>query len=258
MLLILFVTIPLNAFASIPDRPTTSGFVFDYQNVINDEVEQELNKVAEMLNEQNKMQLFILTVPTIGDMSKVDYGVQVIRQWGIGQKDLNNGMLIFATTDQGEGKNIVRIAIGQGLEGDYPDGKTGRLLDDYMMPYLVNGDYTTAFSEVVDAIRIEEDIDYDGLSLSFVEFIKRDLANDFSEDPIGFSFVLLTIIGCILSVFLLIVEGILMLFFGYKPKRSIWRFFAGGGSSDDSGSYSSDSYSGGGGSSSGGGSDRNF
>lgn len=245
---ILFVTLPFNAFALIPERPTTSGFVFDYQNVIDDEVEQELNKVAEMLNEQNKMQLFILTVPTIGDMTNVDYGVQVIRQWGIGQRDINNGMLIFATTDQGEGNNVVRIAIGQGLEGDYPDGKTGRLLDDYMMPYLTNGDYTTAFSEVVDAIRIEEGIDYDGLSLSFMEFMKRDLANDFSEDPIGSSFVLLVIIGSILSFFLLILEGILRLF-GYKPKRSIWHFFV----SDDS----SDSFSGGG-SSSGGGSDRNF
>lgn len=109
---ILFVTLPFNAFASIPERPTTSGFVFDYQNVIDDEVEQELNKVAEMLNEQNKMQLFILTIPTIGDMTNVDYGVQVIRQWGIGQRDINNGMLIFATTDQGEGNNVVRIAIG--------------------------------------------------------------------------------------------------------------------------------------------------
>ena len=46
--------------------------------------------------------LFVLTVPTIGSLEPFEYGVQVIRQWGIGQKETNNGMLIFVTTDQFE------------------------------------------------------------------------------------------------------------------------------------------------------------
>jgi len=35
--------LPLSALANVPERPATSSFVFDYQNVIDDDVEKELN-----------------------------------------------------------------------------------------------------------------------------------------------------------------------------------------------------------------------
>ena len=34
---------PLSTLAEIPPRPTTAGFVLDYQNVIDDEIEKEIN-----------------------------------------------------------------------------------------------------------------------------------------------------------------------------------------------------------------------
>lgn len=49
----------------------------------------------------------------------------MIRQWGINQKDINNEILIFATTDQGVRNNVVRIAVGQEPEGNYSNGKLG-------------------------------------------------------------------------------------------------------------------------------------
>ncbi|WP_431027848.1 TPM domain-containing protein [Lysinibacillus sp. LZ02] len=103
---------------------------------------------------------FILTVPTIGDLEAYEYGVEVFREWGIGDAEKDNGMLIFVTTSQGEGNNKVRIATGYGLEWDYPDGKTGEMLDTYMVPALKEGDYTKAFAQVVEAIRAEENIEH--------------------------------------------------------------------------------------------------
>lgn len=240
LLLLLLVIVPIEVFAAIPERPTTSGFVFDYQHVIDDDIEQELNDIADILNDQNKMQLFILTVPTIGDLEPYEYGVQVIRQWGIGQAETNNGLLIFVTTDQGADNNTVRIATGQGLEGNYPDGKVGRLLDDYMLPHLKEGDYTSAFANVVDAIRLEEQIDYEWAALSIVSDKDPDMAGGDLEPW--------TWIDTLLTIFIILFI--------------CWGIIKGGGSgstdSDNSYSDSNDSYSGGGGDSSGGGSDRNF
>ena len=245
LFVLLLVIVPIEVFAAIPERPTTSGFVFDYQHVIDDDIEQELNNIADLLNNENKMQLFILTVPTIGDLEPYEYGVQVIRQWGIGQAETNNGLLIFVTTDQGAGNNTVRIATGQGLEGNYPDGKVGRLLDDYMLPHLKEGDYTSAFANVVDAIRLEEQIDYEWAALSIVSDKDPDMAEG-NLEPWTWTDTLLTIF--------------IILFISWGIWTSIKGGTGGSGSTDSDNSYSgsNDSYSGGGGDSSGGGSDRNF
>lgn len=247
LFVLLLMIAPMEVFAAIPERPTTSGFVFDYQNVIDDEIEKEINDIAGMLDSQNKMQLFILTVPTIGDVEPYEYGVQVIRQWGIGQAEINNGMLIFVTTDQGAGNNAVRIATGQGLEGNYPDGKVGRLLDDYMLPHLKEGNYTSAFANVVDAIRLEEKIDYEWAALSIVSDKEQDTVEEGLEPWTGEN-TFYTIVFILLFLF-----GVWSLFKGDNGT-------GGSGSSDSDNSYdgSNDSFSGGGGDSAGGGSDRNF
>ena len=258
---------PINVLADIPDRPTTAGFVFDYQHVIDDEVEKEINAIAEQLNEQDKMQLFVLTVPSIGSLEPFEYGVQVIRQWGIGKKETNNGMLIFVTTDQGAGKNVVRIATGQGLEGKYPDGKTGRLQDEHMVPYLIEGDYTSAFANVVDAIRIEEEIDYTWATTDVVENTEAEMG----EEDIGpltfgdylFLFGLLLVLILVIWVAWKILEFIIVELFNGddSPKNpgststnhTVYYYDQ---SSDNDSNH--DSFSGGGGDSAGGGSDRNF
>lgn len=251
----LFYLLPMSAFANIPDRPTTSGFVFDYQNVIDDEIENEINEFSKLLDEQGVMQLFIVTVPTIGDLEPFEYGVKMIRAWGIGEAATNNGMLIFATTDQGEKKNKVRIAVGQGLEGDYPDGKLGRMLDEYMMPSLADGDYTGAFASVVNAIKDEEAITYEWTDA-------ETFTGEIELTWWDWIFVALVLIVALVTAVVII----------YVVFQVIKDFFTGEGGSGGGGSSSSDDYqtsyssyssssddfSGGGGDSAGGGSDRSF
>ena len=265
----LFILLPLSTLAEVPPRPTTAGFVFDYQHVIDDDIEKEINDFAFKLQQQGIMELFIVTVPTIGNLEPYEYGVELFRQWGIGDKDKNNGMVIFATTDMEPGKNKVRIATGYGLEGDYPDGRTGELLDEYMMPYLSEDDYTTAFAKVVEAIRVQEGIEH--------EWQQEEI---FAEEGMlswVFLIVMLTVVFSLIgSFFYRLFRFIQRHYFaavenrtgrdirtaGYKAyvkrkeekakiARTNQELYG-----DSNGS--SDSYSGGGGNSGGGGSDRSF
>lgn len=57
--------------------------------------------------------------------------------WGIGSRDKNNGVLIVVATQDRQS----RIEVGYGLEGALPDGLTGRLQDDTMLPYFKQGQY---------------------------------------------------------------------------------------------------------------------
>ncbi|MBU5873027.1 TPM domain-containing protein, partial [Vibrio cholerae O1] len=54
------------------------------------------------------------------------------RQYGLGNKTMNNGVLLVVAVKDRK----IRIEVGYGLEGALPDGKVGRILDQYAIPYL--------------------------------------------------------------------------------------------------------------------------
>ncbi|MER2191653.1 MAG: TPM domain-containing protein [Solibacillus sp.] len=152
---ILFLLFSVPVFAEVPARPDVNPHVIDYSNVLDDGAEEEMRAFIEQIEEETTNQILLMTIDTIGELEPFEFGQQTIRQWGIGQQDVNNGLFIFATTEQGEGENDVWIATGQGLSGQFPDGKLGRIIDAYMIPSLKDGDYTTAFVDVLDQIGYE-------------------------------------------------------------------------------------------------------
>ena len=184
-LFILFLALPLQAMAAIPEKPAYNSYVYDYANVLSDDVEQQLIQSAKALEGSTGNVIVMMTIDTIGGMDAYEFGTETIRQWGIGGANENNGMLIFATTEQGPEKNDVWITVGGGLEGDYPDGKLGGMIDEYMFPYLKNGDYTSAFANIfsvfyeemggeaggADLVKPVSSGDDDGLSIGFIIFI---------------------------------------------------------------------------------------
>ncbi|MGM9950589.1 MAG: TPM domain-containing protein [Lysinibacillus sp.] len=150
--LIFLLLLPTAAFAAIPPKPAYNSYVYDYADVLDDAVEQRMVQVLQQLENSTANEVVVMTIDTIGDLDAFAFGTQVIREWGIGQAERNNGMLIFATTEQGTGGNDVWISVGQGLEGDYPDGKIGGMIDAYMLPYLQQGDYTSAFANIINVL----------------------------------------------------------------------------------------------------------
>ncbi|RKQ16664.1 TPM domain-containing protein [Ureibacillus endophyticus] len=218
---VLLLVLPLSVVAQdIPERPTTAGFVFDYQNVIDDAVEAEINEIAKRLQEEGKMELMIVTVPTIGELEPYEYGMKFFREWGIGDAEKDNGMLIYITTDMGEGNNVVRISTGYGMEGSYPDSETQRLIQTYMKESLKSGDYTSAFANVVEAIRVKEDIDYtwenDGAVIEEMSENTEESEETLFEKITGIFF---TIIGIL---FFLIMAGVALLI-AYVVLEGIFR-----------------------------------
>lgn len=59
------------------------------------------------------------------------------RQWGVGQKDKDNGAVVLVAPNDRK----VRIEVGYGLEGYITDGLAGRIIDEYMIPHFKLGNY---------------------------------------------------------------------------------------------------------------------
>lgn len=77
-----------------------------------------------------------------------EVGLAILRSWGIGTKDKNNGILILAAIEDRK----IRIEVGTGMEGVVPDAIANRIIDENIKPNFRNGNYYQGFDEAVDRI----------------------------------------------------------------------------------------------------------
>ncbi|AGC68644.1 MgtC/SapB transporter family protein [Thermoclostridium stercorarium subsp. stercorarium DSM 8532] len=105
-------------------------------------------------------QVVVVTINSLNGEAIEEYSNALFRKWGIGSKKENNGVLILVSV----GDRMSRIEVGYGLEGALPDGLTGRIQDNYMIPHFRDGDYgqgiANGFMAVIQQIYKEYDIKY--------------------------------------------------------------------------------------------------
>lgn len=128
---------PKGDFIDVPAKP--GGYVNDYARVLSPAVRQQLEALCTEVNDKAKAQIFVVTVPSLGDRTIEDYSLDVATKWGVGPKQTSSGVLIFlAVTD-----HKYWTQVGYGLEGILPDGKVGGFGRE-AVPYLRQANYDTA------------------------------------------------------------------------------------------------------------------
>lgn len=138
-------------------------YIYDEDNIISDDVEENLNKMLVELEEKTEVEFAVVSVKSLLNRSIEDYANNLFNTWGVGKKGTDNGvLLLFSRSDE-----RVRLEIGRGLEGCLNDSKCGRILDDYFVPYRENDEYTKAtemtVKAVLNVIAEEYEIDIQGL-----------------------------------------------------------------------------------------------
>src|SRR5690606_6927487 len=84
---------------TIPPKPQTNLYVFDYADLIESQDEQEMRKIAKALDDKTKAQIVVVTVNDLAKMEIEDYALNLFRNWGIGDKEKNNGVLIMVNKE---------------------------------------------------------------------------------------------------------------------------------------------------------------
>lgn len=121
----------------IPPAPTHSFYVQDHAGVLNSDTKNKINALGGKLADKTKAQIVVLTVKSLEGAAIEEYALEVLRRWGIGDKQLNNGVLLLVAVDDRQ----ARIEVGYGLEGALNDARTGAVQDDYMLPFFAANDY---------------------------------------------------------------------------------------------------------------------
>lgn len=158
---------------NIPN-PNSSFYVLDQANLISTSTELDIIEISEALYYETEAQIVLVTLDNLSGYDLEQYSVQLFREWGIGDKDKNNGVLIILALEERE----VRIEVGYGLEGAIPDSVAGRILDEYMLPNLQEGNYDQAFSETYNAVLTRVMDEYGIESLSGVNTSSKNSIED--------------------------------------------------------------------------------
>jgi len=142
-LVVLFSTISINRIFSqnIPERPVPPRLVNDFAGMLKAEEIRALEQKLVAFNDSTSTQIAIVIVPSLGGYDKTDYAQQLGEKWGVGQKGLNNGVLILVKSKTADSRGEVRITTGYGVEGPIPDLTCSEIVDREILPAFRNGDY---------------------------------------------------------------------------------------------------------------------
>ncbi len=121
----------------VPAKP--SAYVNDYARVLSPAARQQLEALCTEVNDKAKAQIFVVTVPSLGDRTVEDYSFDVATKWGVGPKQTSSGILIFLAVNDRK----YWTQVGYGLEPILPDGKVGGFGRE-AVPYLRQGNYDAA------------------------------------------------------------------------------------------------------------------
>ncbi len=120
LLLALMAAAPV--LASGPSFPRLSGRVVDDAHILSAATQSELTAMLARHEQATGEQVVVVTLPSLQGYSIEDFGYQLGRDWGIGQKDKNTGALLIVAPKE----HKVRIEVGYGLEGKLTDAHVAR------------------------------------------------------------------------------------------------------------------------------------
>ena len=173
LLLLLLFCIPTAALAVV--EAPESIYVGDYANVLSDETEQYIIEKNQALAAATGAQIVVVTVDFLDGMEIEDYAYTIFNEWGIGDAEKNNGLLLLLTI----GEENYWAMQGQGLEGVLSSGTLGDYLYDYLEPDFAVGDYDAGVYQVFRAFL--------GWFVNYYDLSEQDLSlnGDWSGSGVG-------------------------------------------------------------------------
>lgn len=136
---------------NIPSKPNPPRLVNDFAGLFTPDQIRQLEDSLVNFERTTSNQIVVVTTLSLNDIPPADFALQIMRNWGVGQKDKNNGVVMLLKP-RTETKGEINIQVGYGLEGVLPDSRVGRIIDNQMIPYLAKTEYFTATQKGIAAL----------------------------------------------------------------------------------------------------------
>ena len=154
----------------IADKPANSA-VYDQAKVLSKETIKKIDKMNEEAdNTDKKLKIGVYITKDLDGDDLEDTTLEIARKWKIGDKDTNNGVLLFLAINDKKS----RLEVSDNLATRLTDVQSKTILDN-MKPKLRNDDYDGAVLDAVKSITdanngktIKENKDYVNMTLYIV------------------------------------------------------------------------------------------
>ncbi|MCR6660359.1 MAG: TPM domain-containing protein [Asticcacaulis sp.] len=148
-----------SAFAEPKYPDLNNQRVVDDAHLLSDATKADLTAKLKGLEDATTDQVVIVTVPDLQGYDIADYGYQLGRHWGIGQKAggpaasngqtyKDNGILLIVAPNERK----VRIEVGYGLEPVMTDAMSSLIIQRAILPQFKAGDYEAGIVAGTDQI----------------------------------------------------------------------------------------------------------
>lgn len=122
------------AFAAL-HFPALTGRVVDDAHILSQSTIASLDTTLADYERGTTNQVVVVTLPSLQGDAIEDYGYQLGRYWGIGQKGKDNGVLLIIAPQE----HKVRIEVGYGLEGVMTDAASSAIVYNIILPEFKSG-----------------------------------------------------------------------------------------------------------------------
>lgn len=128
--------------------PKLTGRVVDDAHLLNAQQVAELTQLSQSIEQASSRQLVIATIPDLQGYPIEDYGYRLGRAWAIGQKDIDNGIILIVAPKEKK----VRIEVGYGLEPIMTDALSSMIIQNTILPRFRAGDMAGGIIAGADSI----------------------------------------------------------------------------------------------------------
>lgn len=136
------------AFAAAPKFPPLTGRVVDNANILSPETEAKLTTELATLETQTGRQVVVATLPDLQGYEIEDYGYQLLRTWGIGSKERDDGAILIVAPSERK----VRVEVGYGLEPVLTDALSSLIINQQILPAFKAGNMEQGVVDGTDAL----------------------------------------------------------------------------------------------------------
>ena len=123
-------------------------YVCDPEGILSPSVRDSIDALLYDLETEKGVQTVVAVIGKIKGGDCYDFGMNIGRQYGIGSKKQNTGLIVILSTQD----RCYQILTGHGLEGSLPDAICRRIENRYMVPFLKRGNWDQAMLQGMTAI----------------------------------------------------------------------------------------------------------
>lgn len=169
--------------------------VVDQANILTSSEKQRLSQQLRGIYDKGLAQAAVVIVPTTHGLPIFDYALQVADRWQLGNKDIDDGLLILVAVNDRD----LYILTGYGLEGTLPDAAVKRIIRENITPLFKQNDYAAGISAGISALEARLEADPEVLARADAQAAERARGESNDAPSSVFLFIMAMIFGNVIT-----------------------------------------------------------